>query len=122
MTILTPSFSPDLWHLSHQGKRVREVLTKVFEPEEDKYTDEWWRSKLLIDGFNEACKTIAASYLKVGDDSMSAIRFPATAKGDLPHLFYISASRSHWGQSSRKSLVLSQGHFYLLNYREEIKE
>ena len=27
VTILTPFFSPDLWHLSHQGRGVQEVLT-----------------------------------------------------------------------------------------------
>ena len=45
--------------------------------------------KLLFDGFNTACKNIAASFLKVGDESMSAIRFRTTAKGNLPHLSYI---------------------------------
>ena len=36
-----------------------------------------------------ACKNIAASFLKVGDESMSAIRPRTTAKGNLPHLSYI---------------------------------
>ena len=44
---------------------------------------------LLIDGFNEACKNISDSYLKVGDDSMSEIIFRTTAKGNLSHLYYI---------------------------------
>ena len=44
---------------------------------------------MLINGFNEACKNIYASYLKVGDESMSAIRFRMTAKDNLPHLSYI---------------------------------
>ena len=52
-------------------------------------TDEWWRAKLLFDGFNTACKNIAASFLKVGDESMSAIRFRTMAKGNLLHLSYI---------------------------------
>ena len=43
----------------------------------------------LIDRFNESCSNIAASYLKVGDESMNAIRFCTTSKGDLPHLSYI---------------------------------
>ena len=51
--------------------------------------DEWLREKILFDGFNTACKNIAASFLKVGDESMSAIRFRTTAKGNLPHLSYI---------------------------------
>ena len=50
---------------------------------------EWWRPKLLIYFFNEVCKNIAVSYLKVGDESMSAIRFRTKAKGNLPHLSYI---------------------------------
>ena len=57
--------------------------------EGDKKEYEWWMSRLSIDGFNEACSNIAASYLKVGDDSMSAIRFFTTSKEDLPHLYYI---------------------------------
>ena len=44
---------------------------------------------LLIDSFNESCKNIAASYLKVGGDSMNVIRFRATAKGNLYHVYYI---------------------------------
>ena len=44
---------------------------------------------MLIDGFNEACNNIAASYMKVGDESMSAIRFWTAAKRNLPHLSYI---------------------------------
>ena len=52
-------------------------------------TYEWWRAKHLFNGFNTACKNITASFLKVGDQSMSAIRFQTKAKGNLPHLSYI---------------------------------
>ena len=48
--------------------------------------------KLLIYGFNKACSNIAASHLKVRDESMSAIQFRTTSKGDLPHLSYISCN------------------------------
>ena len=43
----------------------------------------------LIDGFNEVSNNIASGYLKVGNDSMSEIRFCTTQKGKLPHLSYI---------------------------------
>ena len=43
---------------------------------------------MLVDGYNEACKKISASYLKFDSDSMSDIHFQTTAKGDLPHLSY----------------------------------
>ena len=43
----------------------------------------------LIYGSIEVCNNIAAICLKVGNESMSAIHFWATAKGNLPHLSYI---------------------------------
>ena len=43
---------------------------------------------MLFDSFNKACKNIAASFLKVGDESKSAIIFWTTAKWGLPHLSY----------------------------------
>ena len=46
-------------------------------------------SKLLTNGLNLACSDIAASYITVGDDSMSVIRFQKTPKGELPNLSYI---------------------------------
>ena len=56
---------------------------------EENDPDEWRRENLLVNGFKEACNKISTSYLKVGDDSMSAIHVCTTAKGDLPHLSYI---------------------------------
>ena len=44
---------------------------------------------LLIYGFNEACSNISESCLKVGDESMSVIRFFTMLKGGLSHLSYI---------------------------------
>ena len=61
-------------------KEFRKYWPKGFELEEDKETYEWWRERLLIDGFNYACKNIAVSSLNVGDDSTSAIIFWTTAK------------------------------------------
>ena len=43
----------------------------------------------MIYGFNETCSNIAANCLKVGDDSMSTIRFLTLPKRDLPLLSYI---------------------------------
>ena len=52
---------------------------------------------MLIYGFNEASNNIAASYLKVGDDSMSAIRFWTEAKGNLTHFSYILCKKDPLG-------------------------
>ena len=76
--------------ISHtRGKDFSNYWPRDFDSEGDKKEDEWWRSRLLRDGFKNSCSNIAASYLKVGDDSMSAIQFCTMSKGDLPHLSYI---------------------------------
>ena len=89
MTIIIPLFCHICGISLTRVKEFRKYWPKVFELEEDKSTDEWQRGKLLINGFNETCKNISSSCLKVGDDSMSAIRFRTTEKGKLPHLSYI---------------------------------
>ena len=89
-TILMPFFLRQISGISlARGNEFRNYWPKGFELEEDKVTDEWLREKLLINRFNVACNNIAASSLKVGYESMSAIRFRTTAKGSLPHLSYI---------------------------------
>ena len=89
MTILTPFFL-QICGISHTRiKEFREYWPQGFKSEEYKDTNEQWIGKLLIGVFNEACKNIASSYLKVGGDSMSSIHFWTTSKGNLPHLSYI---------------------------------
>ena len=41
---------------------------------------------MLVDRFNDVCNRISASDLKVSDESMCAINFCTTLKGDLPNL------------------------------------
>ena len=88
-TILTPFFFQIAGISLTRGKEFRKYWPQGFELEADKATYEWWREILLIYGFNAACKNIAASFMKVGDESMGAIHFWETAKGNLPHLSYI---------------------------------
>ena len=40
----------------------------------------------LFDGFNTSCENIYASFLKVGDEYMSEIRFPDDGKRELTSL------------------------------------
>ena len=88
--ILLIVFLPlDLWNLSHQKKEFRKYWPRGFELQGDKEEDEWWRARLFIYGFNEALSNIASSYLKVRDESMSAIKFFTMLKGNLPHLSYL---------------------------------
>ena len=51
---------------------------------------------MSINGFGEACKNIAASYLKVGDESTGKIRFQTTA--NLPHFSYICCKTEALGK------------------------
>ena len=51
---------------------------------------------MLIYGFNTACKNIAASFLKVGDESMGAIRFRTAEKRELTSLvLYFPQARTN---------------------------
>ena len=57
----------------------------------------WWEVRLLEDLFNDACSNIAGSYLKVGYDSMSAIRFCTMSKGELTSLvLYLLQAGTAW--------------------------
>ena len=62
-------------------KKFREYRPQAFELEEEKDSDEWWKGKLSIDGFNGACKNIDSSYLKFGYESMSAISLSEYSEG-----------------------------------------
>ena len=96
-------------------KEFSKYRPKGFDSEEDKAAYAWQREDLLIDGFNEACKNIAASYMKVGDESTSAIHFRTTEKGNSTYLFYITQA---WDNEDRvkKFHVLLHGSFYPLKY------
>ena len=50
-----------------------------------KVTDNFWKIRGLIDGFNESRRKIASGKDKTTDESISDIRFCTTPKGDLPH-------------------------------------
>ena len=58
--------------------------------------------RLSIVGFNEALSNISAGYLKVGDESMSAMRFITMSKGNLHHLHYIFYKPEPLGTGSRQ--------------------
>ena len=89
-TILTPFFHKNISGVSlTRGKEFIKYWSQGFDLEAEKSAYEWWRGKLSIYGFNGEQKNIADSFLKVGDESISAIRFWTTAKRKFPHLSYI---------------------------------
>ena len=71
------------------GRSLGGIGQRGFELEGYKKEDNWWKASLLIDGFNKACSDIASSFLKVGDESMSAILFRTTSEVTLPQFSYI---------------------------------
>ena len=74
-TILIPLFPHHIYGISLiREKDFIKYWPQGFESEADKATYEWWKGKLLIAGFNTVCMHIAASFLKVGDESVSEIR------------------------------------------------
>ena len=66
-------------------KEFRKFWTCSFVDPLVKGTDKFWKIRGLIDGFNESRRQIASGKEKTADESMSAIRFRTTPKGDLPH-------------------------------------
>ena len=57
---------------------VREVAKAVG-------SDNFWKVRGIIDGFNESRRQTASGVEKTADESMSAIQFRTTPKEDLPH-------------------------------------
>ena len=72
---------------------------------------------MLIDVFNDSCKNITASYLKVIDDSMSVIRFWTTEKGNLIHLSYIFRKLKPLGKEFKKPTCYITGDFLFVEVR-----
>ena len=93
---------------------MRKYLPQELDLEEDIDTYEWWRPKLLIYGFNEVYKNIPVSYLKVGDESMSAIRFRKMTKGNLPHLSYIFCKPKQLGTEFKTVVCYVTGSLLLV--------
>ena len=52
-----------------------------------------------MDSFNEECKNIAASYLKVRYESIRAIRFCTAVNGNLTQLSYILCNTEPLGKN-----------------------
>ena len=75
----------------------------------------------LIDGFNKACSNIASSYLKVGDESMSAMRSRTMPKGDLPHFSYIFRKPEPFG-TEFKTVACSKTRSLIFLYIQRRKE
>ena len=70
-------------------KEFRTFWTCYFVDPLVKGTDNFWKIRGLIDGFNELHRKIASGKEKTAYESMIAIQFCTTPKGDLSHYYYI---------------------------------
>ena len=70
-------------------KDFRKCLPCSFIDPLVKGTDNFWKNCGLVDGFYESRRHIASGVEKMADESMSAIKYFTTPKGDLLHYSYI---------------------------------
>ena len=70
-------------------KEFRKFFPCYFVDPLVKVTNNFWKIRGLIDGLNNLRRQIASGRDKTADESMSAIRFRTTPKGDLTHYSYI---------------------------------
>ena len=72
---------------------------------------------MLIDGFNESRNNIAASYLKAGGESMSAIRFRTMTLGNLSHLSYVFCKPKQLGTEFKTVVCYVKGSLLLVEVK-----
>ena len=70
---------------------------------------------MIIDGFNEACNNISASYTNFGDESMSEISFHTTVKGGLPHLSFVFRNLEPLGEVFKTMACSITGAFLFID-------
>ena len=78
-----------LYYILDKVKKFRTFRPCSFVDMLVKGTNNFWKVRGLIDGFNESCKQISSQEGKTADESMRAIQFCSIPKGDLPHYSYI---------------------------------
>ena len=70
-------------------KEFREFFPSSFTSPLVKGIDNFWILCGIVDVFNDSHRQISSGVEKKADESISAIQFCATPKGDLPHYSYI---------------------------------
>ena len=80
MSIFTNKLSKCFAEHAYFGK----YWPTLFDSKEDKGSYKWCRMRLLANGLNDLCNKIGGRYLKVRNESASAI-FWTTPKGNLTH-------------------------------------
>ena len=66
-----------------------------------KGTNNFWKVRGIIDGFNKSHRQIASGVGKMSDESMSDMLFFTTPKGDFRTNYIFLVRRIHWGHRWR---------------------
>ena len=71
-------------------KGIKDHWVEQFHDDAHRETDQWWKVKKLVDGFNKnRSQVVGSSRVKVLDESMSAFKPQTSKTGNLPHLSFI---------------------------------
>ena len=105
-------------------KEFRKFWTCYFVDTLVKCTNNFWKVRGLIGGFNKYCRQITSGVKKTADYSMSAIQFCTTPKGDLLHYFYILRKPDPLATEMNNMACLELGtmlHLEMKNGKETMK-
>ena len=71
--------------------KIKEHWIDQFADEDVRETDQWWKVRRLVEGFNKnRSQVVASSRVKVLDETMSAYRPQTSKTGNIPHLSFIA--------------------------------
>ena len=86
----SPSVDVSHYMSLRRFEELKQLFPVIFQEERFEDSDDWWRIRGAVDGFNEnRRKTVAASFKKVLDELMSATRPRKLKTGGLPHITYL---------------------------------
>ncbi|KAL7425984.1 hypothetical protein ACHAXM_000719 [Skeletonema potamos] len=83
-----PSIDLSDWMKKYRFQQLKRVIPSAFHGDDE--ADPWNNITSILDGFNnKRARKVAASYCKVHDESMSALKPRTTKTGGLPFLSFI---------------------------------
>ena len=87
---ILPSAHFEKYMKLYRFKQFRKYVNLIWEDENLKETDEWWRFQPAVDEFNDIRRIrILSAFWMIVDETMSAYRPRTSATGKLPNISYI---------------------------------
>jgi len=111
---ILPSAHFEKYMKLYRFKQFRKYVNLIWEDENLKETDEWWRFQPAVDEFNDIRRIrILSAFWMIVDDTMSAYRPRTSATGKLPNISYIFRKPEPLGTFFRCSSSLLSSCFSL---------